>query len=223
MNEVNELIYVKAIDISFLDTDIFQKDVTNNKKIKLDNSWDRKQSVFAEMLLRYGMWKEIGISNVKINYNQFKPYIEEAWDLDFSYTHSGKWVVCAISNNKIGVDVQKIFPNYIDIARRTFSKAEADTLKKMTGLIKEEYFYKLWVLKESYVKCIGTGMRIPFSSFVIKEEKEFYLEVRDRKMEQFQFFDKKIGSNYYFALCNLGKQKFKEDDVELVTANLLLE
>ncbi|WP_257149478.1 4'-phosphopantetheinyl transferase family protein [Bacillus cereus] len=36
---------------------------------------------------------------------------------------------------------------------------------------KNDYFYDLWTLKESYIKAIGTGLSTPFNSFTIKKMK----------------------------------------------------
>lgn len=82
--------------------------------------------------------------------NSGKPYKD---NVEFSLSHSNEYVILATSNSPIGIDIEKIKdinPNLID-----YSFVELDAKEIKT---KEEFFSR-WVLKESLVKCIGTGLK----------------------------------------------------------------
>ncbi len=74
-----------------------------------------------------------------------------------SITHAGHFVACAIaSSGDIGIDLEMIHrrPSTDGIAKRYFSTDELEWLRAQT----EDGFFMLWVLKEAYVKAIGSGI-----------------------------------------------------------------
>jgi 4'-phosphopantetheinyl transferase len=73
-------------------------------------------------------------------------------------SHDGGLVVCAISNaGEIGIDVQSPSRrrHETEIADRYFSAAERAWLERARSA---GAFYWLWVLKEAYLKRLGTGL-----------------------------------------------------------------
>ncbi|XP_023215705.1 L-aminoadipate-semialdehyde dehydrogenase-phosphopantetheinyl transferase-like [Centruroides sculpturatus] len=87
--------------------------------------------------------------------------------LDFNLSHQGDYCVCAAEiNNKVGIDVMKIsytggksISEFFNLMRRQFTSKEWDFIE-LPGLEMEKLgrFYRLWCLKESYVKAIGVGI-----------------------------------------------------------------
>ncbi len=74
-----------------------------------------------------------------------------------SVSHSGPLVVCAVAPaGEVGIDVQ--FParhhHTEEIAREWFTPAECAWLRRAP----RDAFYRLWVLKEAYLKCTGYGL-----------------------------------------------------------------
>lgn len=72
-------------------------------------------------------------------------------------SHSRDIVACAVcEDGDIGIDLE--FPgsrrNTAGIARRFFAPAEAEWLAEQP----DDRFYMLWVLKEAWLKAIGTGI-----------------------------------------------------------------
>jgi 4'-phosphopantetheinyl transferase len=75
-----------------------------------------------------------------------------------SLSHEGALVVCAISTaGDVGIDVQSHSPrrHTAEIARDYFSAAEQAWLERAPSA---DAFYWLWVLKEAYLKRLGTGL-----------------------------------------------------------------
>lgn len=137
---------------------------------------DRKRSISAELLIRYYLISEFHFLNdeISFSFNEYgKPYIEGVENLFFNVSHSGDWIVCGWSEKEIGIDVEKIRPVNLSIAKSQFCSEEYHYIKEIEGK-REERFIQLWTLKESFVKYVGKGLSIPFDSFLIKEKKGKY-------------------------------------------------
>ena len=89
-----------------------------------------------------------------------KPYLTAAPDVHFSLSHSGAWVVCAVSDHPVGVDIQQCRSFKPNIADRFFHPDEVQYLSALPPAERETAFYTLWTLKESYVKADGRGLRL---------------------------------------------------------------
>lgn len=142
------------------------------------------------------------LNEITYKYNEYnKPKFENINDLEFNISHSGDYVITAFDNNALGVDIEKISNmEYKDIAERFFSKEEFKWIIKEEGEKSLRRFYKIWTLKESYVKLLGKGLNIPFDSFSFKynEEKDvFYLE---NIKEKIVFFNFQL-DNYEISAC----------------------
>ena len=98
-----------------------------------------------------------------------KPYFTTAPSIRFSLSHSGSLVVAAFSDEEVGCDVQEITNCDITaIARRFFHPAEWAYL---SGIPSEDArrvaFFRLWAMKESYLKQTGQGLSLPLQAFMI--------------------------------------------------------
>lgn len=137
---------------------------------KLAKPDDVKRVLFADILLRSVLKYELRISNEKIEYenNEYgKPFLKGDYGLYFNLSHAGDWVVCAIDNEPLGIDIEKIYPVGLEIAARFFSDEEYKMLMAKPVEEQQPFFFDLWTLKESYIKAIGKGLTLPLDSFTI--------------------------------------------------------
>ena len=74
----------------------------------------------------------------------------------FSLSHSGRFALCALADSPIGADVERIRPIKDEVARRVLSDLEYR--EYLASKDPEQYFFWLWVLKESYLKLTGAGL-----------------------------------------------------------------
>lgn len=88
-----------------------------------------------------------------------KPYLRE-YPLFFNLSHSGEYVVCAVSDREIGVDIQQCGAVRVRRLAERFFSAEENRELAACGNEKErlELFYRLWVRKEAYGKMSGEGI-----------------------------------------------------------------
>jgi 4'-phosphopantetheinyl transferase len=87
---------------------------------------------------------------------QGKPYAENC-ALEFNLSHSGKWLVCAVGDQPLGVDIEAIKPRNLRIAERFFTQREQEFLApdQEDALLR---FLQIWTAKEAYFKALGTGI-----------------------------------------------------------------
>ncbi|MFI4938614.1 MAG: 4'-phosphopantetheinyl transferase family protein [Candidatus Berkiellales bacterium] len=101
---------------------------------------------------------------IKFQYTSYgKPYLENT-DLAFNTSHSGKYIVYAITRKAcIGVDVEEIKYDldFLQLAKTTFSEAEYLNFIKLPVEDRAFAFYRLWTRKEAFLKAIGTGLHYP--------------------------------------------------------------
>jgi 4'-phosphopantetheinyl transferase len=138
---------------------------------KIDSK--REEFLFSRLLLRFLLQK----------YSTFEPTDVEAvpdqmgrpfWKhsgeripLYFSLSHTRKMICCALSfDAESGCDVEQVRPRKYEreLTRKVFSKEEASFYQRLPDGEKREFFYRSWTLKEAFVKAMGKGLRIPFTS-----------------------------------------------------------
>lgn len=116
-----------------------------------------------------------------------KAYISNHENIHFNLSHSGKIVLCAISDMEVGVDVEYIDREIdLNIAKHYFYNREYENI--MNAKNRPEEFFKYWVLKESYMKYTGLGMNLNLDSFEIIIEDKIRLK-NDKSNLKFNLFD----------------------------------
>ena len=86
-----------------------------------------------------------------------KPCFRIHPEVRFNISHSGDLVICAVSDFEIGIDIQeKSRMNTDRIAKKVMSPGEHK--KYLTSSERQDFFYRVWVMKESYVKWTGDGI-----------------------------------------------------------------
>lgn len=145
--------------------------ISPEKRSRLHRSRQDKDfnlGLMAELLVRTIVCEELGLANslLRITSDENgKPQLEGIADYHFNASHSGEWAVCITDRQTVGIDVERIKEIERDIAKRYFTEQEAAGLDKMTGSERTRAFYRLWTLKESYMKADGRGMRLGLDKF----------------------------------------------------------
>lgn len=93
-----------------------------------------------------------------------KPQSDEFY---FNLSHSGNMVLCAVSKKLVGCDIEKIETPTLRIAKRFFTENENKYLEKFEENQKAEEFFRLWTMKEAYVKMTGEGLTCSLKEFEI--------------------------------------------------------
>lgn len=107
-----------------------------------------------------------------------KPKAEK---VHFNISHSGDWVICAVSGKAVGCDIEKIDQEPEGVAQRFFHQQEAAYLQKFQREERNEMFFRLWTWKESYMKMTGEGAYLSLQDFAILPAGE---QIRVRRGEE---------------------------------------
>ena len=124
---------------------------------------DRARCLTAGLMLRavFGSDKAQRIITTPLG----KPYLPDGQC--FNISHSGDKVVLLVADCDAGVDVEQICPYPRAVARRVFTSVEQEWLQNQKN---DAAFYRLWTGKESIMKALGVGFRLPPESFEILPE-----------------------------------------------------
>ena len=158
---------------------------------------DRKRSLGAGLIINK-ILNENNIDINSINYgNNGKPYADNIF---FNVAHSGKFAFGVSSDKEVGCDVEIIKNAHLDIAKRFFTESEYNYISKSEN--SSNTFYKLWTIKESYIKLSGEGLRTPLNSFEININKDTITILENNKekncyITHFEF------KNHSFAICSM--------------------
>ncbi len=90
--------------------------------------------------------------------------------LKFNLSHTrGLLVLAVTAADEIGVDVESITreAEMLALAERYFAASEVAMLRAADPLQLHELFFRLWTLKEAYVKARGLGLQLGLDSFAI--------------------------------------------------------
>lgn len=96
-----------------------------------------------------------------------KPHLKATQPIEFNVAHTGGMVVCAIGDSaRLGVDVEALDRRVdIRLAERYFSPPEVRWLAEQPADQQCACFLRIWTLKESFIKAIGTGLTMPLDQF----------------------------------------------------------
>ena len=126
---------------------------------------DKNRSIISRGAVRIILAKYLNIRPAAIEFaldeNQ-KPFIniKKNKGLHFNLSHSGEWVLLAVSNDEIGADIELINRQfkYKDILTDYFSEDEVNFIQRdLSG----ERFFLLWTRKEAFTKATGKGLDSP--------------------------------------------------------------
>ena len=150
--------------------DTLSLSIATNKKAKLDSyksDIDKKLGLYADILVRISIYQDLNIENGDIEFstNSYgKPFLMNNQDYHFNVSHTHNMIAVAVSNNSVGVDVEKIKEIDTRIAKRFFTKQEFSYIEKFQDN-RSERFFKIWTKKEAYIKYTGKGLSVPLNSF----------------------------------------------------------
>ncbi|AZK45736.1 4'-phosphopantetheinyl transferase family protein [Paenibacillus lentus] len=165
---------------------------------------DALRTLTADILSRLLICSRLNMKNrdICLIQNAYgKPLLKEDYGLHFNNSHSGKWVVCAIDEAPVGIDVEEVKEIDLGLAERFFSKQECIDLHRLQDDNRLSYFFDLWTLKESYIKAAGMGLSLPLDSFSIRVSPE-RIELNTRnELNCCSFRQYDIDSAYKLSVC----------------------
>lgn len=126
----------------------------------------------------------------------------------FNVSHSYGYVIIAIDENPIGVDIEKIREVKDDL------KQYISSLEEYKNIIDDKSFFKIWTNKESLSKCVGEGLN--------KNIKEIPALPFDGKREYLNktFITNQIEYNNYIISITLESNQYDYIDIEIIEESI---
>ncbi len=201
MDELDERMTTEAFALEYF------SDYRREKIVRCKNEKAKRQSIAAGYLLdcvlsRHGMREKSAVFHTNPD---GKRLLDGA---DINLSHSGHYVLCAYGTASVGIDVERIRQDNEKVAKRFFVAREYEWL--MAQKDHAEAFARLWTLKESYVKKIGTGLRTPLDQFEIRMQPQIGVWKAGGKTRGDCFFREYRREDYCIAVC-AGEGAFPEE------------
>lgn len=160
----------------------------------------KKLSLCGAALLKYALTKE-GIREYDILYTEYgKPVLIDN-PIQFNFSHSSNRVICAVSNKAVGCDVQKVKEISNGIPSRFFTSSECEIIKNSQN--KTDMFFRLWAIRESFIKATGLGMAYCQGKFqAVFKNGVPYVE---QSIDDSSYFIRELflDKDYKYAVCSL--------------------
>ena len=167
---------------------------------------DKRLSVAAGVLLQYALQREnVREPSIEVAPNG-KPYLVGEEGVYFNLSHSEGMVMCAVAGQEVGCDVEK--KTVLDRRLAEYVMTEYE-LGRIYGLESEtqqqEMFFRLWTLKESYMKATGLGIGLAPKSFGVIVRKDGIKVSPPVDKREFHFKEYFMDDGYCYSCCSLSE------------------
>ncbi|RQD65376.1 4'-phosphopantetheinyl transferase family protein [Desulfonatronovibrio magnus] len=126
-----------------------------------------------------------------------KPYLLEAPGFHYNISHSRDWVVCAVSDKPVGIDIEHSDRDAGLVAGRYFSHEENEYIASLPSSEHYGAIMELWVLRESYLKATGQGLAFSLKDIAVRFDPGPYIVQCGKK------------TDYSMALCRMPDERYK--------------
>lgn len=122
-----------------------------------------------------------------------KPSLAEYPEIKYNLSHASGIAVCFISDTECGVDCEGVRPYRPNVVKRAFSENEKILIENAPENERDLLFFRLWTLKEAYVKAIGIGISYPLNTVEFSfDGKRIISSVKDHTFRQYILKDGKF-------------------------------
>lgn len=124
----------------------------------------RRRVVHARVGLRLRLAERIGCAPETLEFGygrRGKPYLRDHPGLQFNLSHSAsKAALITAEGKRVGIDIENAVRDrrYDAFSKRFFAEEERDWLLASPPATIKDRFYRIWTIKEAYVKALGVGL-----------------------------------------------------------------
>jgi 4'-phosphopantetheinyl transferase len=176
------MVKVYAVDIRDIVIDLewlkFVSDYKRQRLRSIRHPQTMSQILIGDLLIRSLAVQYLGVNNQSLLFetNEFgKPYLVTSnQPFCFNLSHSGHWVVCAVDQNPVGIDVQLMEPIDLNLVKNVLSPQGFNYYLNLAFEQRLEYFYDFWTSHESYLKLTGQDLSNLVTISTDQFEKRYY-------------------------------------------------
>lgn len=133
----------------------------------------------------------------------------ELEDLSFNISHTSSVILIGVTaGNELGVDVEGLRGGAapFEIARNCFTPEECELIDTTPESERGEMFFRIWTLKESYIKARGLGLSLPLDRFGFRMPRAGALQFSatptlDDDATRWHFAQFRIAPDHVASLC----------------------
>lgn len=209
------------------------------KILQLKQEADRRRSLGAGLVLDHALriygngLRERDMEYVLGEWG--KPSLREYPEIHFSLSHSGAYAMCSIGGSPVGNDVERVRTGRLKVAERFFTAQELaflysgqdESVKKSRpnnsgygsrNACEEEEeivqrMFRIWTMKESFLKVTGRGMTLSLKDFSVIVEKEGDKVLVEHCFDAAAYHMKEYADipGYRAAVCYLAEDEIAEN------------
>ena len=186
----------------------------------------KMQSLGVGLLLRQACVDAgLGLADAHVAYGENgKPYLTDFPEVQFNLSHSGERVMCVLSPFETGCDVETIKGDRGRLAERFFMPEESAWIKHFETLEKQsDAFYRLWTLKECYMKVTGRGMSLMPDKFSLNVDENGNISLfHEGNRMEYSFREIDLHDGYRYAYCIKNNGENAPQEVRCIDLKVLL-
>ncbi len=136
----------------------------------MKNKRDKLRSLGAALAFDAAL-KEYGLREKDMAYvlgKQGKQSLCNYPGLHFSLSHAGDYAICSLGDAETGCDIERVRPDKMRVADRFFTEEEKAWLCQAGSAEEQESrLFRIWTMKESFLKVTGLGMSLSLRDFTV--------------------------------------------------------
>lgn len=134
--------------------------------ISIKNLSGQEQHSHAHKLLRECL-KPLNIAysaNTPITKGKYgKPSLTDYPEVCFNVSHADDIAACIVTGSDCGIDCERVREYRPNVMKRAFTDNERQLVLSAREADRDMLFFRLWTLKEAYIKAIGMGLSYPMN------------------------------------------------------------
>lgn len=172
--------------------------IVSTKKLPPGQQHSHAHFLLAQCLKEYGVDYICDVT--PLNYGSHgKPFLANRPDLHFNISHADGIAAAMVSDFECGIDCERIRPFKPRVMLRAYSKDEQTAVNSAPQNQRDFLFFRLWTLKEAYIKAIGTGLSYPMKNAAFAfEDGKIFTDLQNCRFSQFL-----VGGEFLVAVCEI--------------------
>lgn len=174
----------------------------STEKVPRAEQHSHAHSLLSRALREYGIVYVMGTTPVVCG-EHGKPSLAERSDVHYNISHADGIAAVAVSGCECGVDCERVREFDPRIMKRVCRDTERAMLEAAPENERGLLFFRLWTLKEAYVKALGCGLSFPLRNAAFEfEDGRIRTELSGCTFAQYT-----IGSEFVVSVCELSKAR----------------
>lgn len=143
------------------------------KALRFKHEQGQRECVLAYLLLKRALKEVYGMDGdpEMVEQEGGKPLLKDYPEIHFNLSHCKSAVACAIGDEPVGVDVERVRKYDDSLARHVLNGKELEEVEASDD--KARAFIRLWTMKEAVLKLTGEGIRSDLKTVLSRENVRF--------------------------------------------------